>query len=155
MMHYVRLIQLAVTDSVSHPITLGCCHLKSHIDSDVVDDFPSIPYPVDRASQVLPAFQDGRPVHSLRVANRSIRVPGSVGNYLEQLAQNARSASLSQPVVPPPSSDGDSDWSFLTPSIQGSSQPSNSVSDLNSNISLAEDWENHPLLQSTQGTTQQ
>ena len=100
----------------------------------------------------MPAFQDVRPVHSLRVAHRSIRVPGSVGNYLEQLAQNARSASLSQPVVPPPPSDGDSDWSFLTPSIQGSSQPSNSVSDLNSNISLAEDWENHPLLQSTQGT---
>ena len=72
--------------------TLGCCHLKSHIDSDVVDDFPSALYPVDHASQVLPAFQDGRPVHSLRVAHRSIRVPGSVGNYFEQLAQNARSA---------------------------------------------------------------
>ena len=117
-----------------------------------MDDFPSIPYPVDRASQVLPAFQDVRPVHSLRVAHRSIRVPGSVGNYLEQLAQNARSASLAQPVVPPSSFDGDSDWSFLTPSIQGSSQLPN---DLDSNISLAEDWENHPLLQSTQGTTQQ
>ena len=52
-------------------------------------------------------------------------------------------------------SDDDSDWSFLTPSVQGNSQPSHSVSDLNSNISLAEDWENHPLLQSTQGTTQQ
>ena len=109
MMHYVRLIQLAVTDSASHAITLGCCHLKSHIDSDVIDDFPSIPYPVDRASQVLPACQDGRPVHSLRVAHRSIRVPGSVGNYLEQLAQNARSASLVQPVVPPSSPDNDSD----------------------------------------------
>ena len=48
-----------------------------------------------------------------------------------------------------------SDWSFLTPSVQGNSQPSHSVSDLNSNISLAEDWENHPLLHSTQGTTQQ
>ena len=34
-------------------------------------------------------------------------------------------------------------------------QPSHSVSDLNSNISLAEDWEHHPLLQSTQGTTLQ
>ena len=53
-----------------------------------------------------------------------------------------------------PSDDG-SDWSFLTPSVQGNSQPSHSVSDRNSNISLAEDWENHPLLQSTQGTTQQ
>ena len=154
MMHYVRLIQLAVTDSASHAITLGCCHLKSHIDSDVIDDFPSIPYPVDRASQVLPAFQDGRPVHSLRVAHRSIRVPGSVGNYLEQLAQNARNASLVTHDVPEPPSDDGSDWSFLTPSVQGNSQPSHSVSDLNSNISLAEDWENHPLLQSTQGTTQ-
>ena len=91
-------------------------------------------------------------VHSLRVSHRSIRVPGSVGNYLEQLAKNSRSASLVQPVVPPSSPDSDSDWSFLTPSKQGSSQPSNSGSDLNSNISLAEDWENHPLLQSTQGT---
>ena len=107
---------------------------------------------MDRASQVLPAFQDGRPVHSLRVTHRSIRVPGSVGNYLEQLAQNARSASLAQPVIPPSPPDSDSDWSFLTPSIQGSSQLPN---DLDSNISLAEDWENHPLLQSTQGTTQQ
>ena len=134
MMHYVRLIQLAVTDSASHAITLGCCHLKSHIDSDVIDDFPSIPYPVDRASQVLPAFQDGRPVHSLRVAHRSIRVPGSVGNYLEQLAQNARTASLAPHVVPEPPSDDGSDWSFLTPSVQGNSQPSHSVSDLNSVI---------------------
>jgi hypothetical protein len=154
MMHYVRLIQLAVTDSASHAITLGCCHLKSYIDSDVVDDFPSIPYPVDRASKVLPAFQDGRPVHSLRVAHRSIRVPGSVGNYLEQLAQNARTASLAPHVVPEPPSDDGSDWSFLTPSVRETSQPSHSVSDLNSNISLADDWENHPLLQSTQGTTQ-
>ena len=88
----------------------------------------------------------------LRAAHRSIRVPGSVGNYLEQLAQNARSASLAQPVIPPSPPDSDSDWSFLTPSIQGSSQLPN---DLDSNISLAEDWENHPLLQSTQGTTQQ
>ena len=71
------------------------------------------------------------------------------------MAQHARSASLAQPVVPPPPSDGDSDWSFLTPSTQGSSQPSNSVSDFNSNISLVEDWENHPLVQSTQDTTQQ
>ena len=87
--------------------------------------------------------------HSLRVAHWSIRVPGSVGNYFEQLAQNARSASLAQPVVPPTSSDGDSDWSFLTPSAQGSSRLSNGF------ISLVADWENHHLLQSTQGTTQQ
>ena len=71
------------------------------------------------------------------------------------MAQNARNASLAPHVVPEPPSDDDSDWSFLTPSVQGNSQPSHSVSDLNSNISLAEDWENHPLLQSTQGTTQQ
>ena len=88
----------------------------------MIDDFPSIPYPVDKASQVLPAFQDGRPVHSLRVAHRSIRVPGSVGNYLEQLAQNARSASLVQPVVPQSSDNGDSDWSFQPPSSSGSSR---------------------------------
>ena len=152
MMHYIRLIQLAVTDSASHAITLGCCHLKSHIDSDVVDDFPSIPYPVDRASQVLPAFRDGRPVHSLRVAHRSIRVPGSVGNYLEQLAQNARSASLVQPVVPPSSEYGGSVWSFQPPSASGTSQLSNGFTDVDIESSLPTDWEKHPLLQSTQGT---
>ena len=70
------------------------------------------------------------------------------------MAQNDRCASLVQPVVPPPSSDGDSDWSFLTPSIQASPRLSNGFSDLNSNISLPEDWETHPLLQSTQDTTQ-
>ena len=71
------------------------------------------------------------------------------------MAHNARNASLAPHVVPEPPSDDGSDWSFLTPSVQGNSQPSHSVSDLNSDISLAEDWENHPLLQSTQGTTQQ
>ena len=101
------------------------------------------------------AFQDGRLVHSLRVAHRSIRVPGSVGNYLEQLAQNARNASLATHDVPEPPSDDGSDWSFLTPSVRETSQPSHSVSDRNSNISLVEDWEHHPLLQSTQGTAQQ
>jgi hypothetical protein len=146
---------LVVTDSASHAIALECCHLKSHIDSDLVDDFPSAPYPVLHASQVLPVFQDGRPVHSLRVAHRGIRVPGSVGNYLGQLAQNARNASLLQPVVPSSSDNGASDWSFQPPSASGSSRLSNGFSDLDSDFSLPADWEKHPLLQSTQGTTQQ
>ena len=118
----------------------------------MVDDFPSAPYPVDRASQVLHAFQDGRPVHSLRVAHRSIRVPGSVGNYFEQLAQNARSASLVQPVVPPSSEYGGSVWSFQPPSALGTSRLSNGFTDVDIESSLPTDWEKHPLLQSTQGT---
>ena len=110
---------------------------------------------MDTASRVLPSFQDGRPVHSLRVAHRGIRVPGSVGNYLQQLARNARNTSLAQQAAPQSSSDGDSAWSFLTPSAPGSSRLSNGLSDLDSDNSLVADWENHHLLESTQGTTQQ
>ena len=57
--------------------------------------------------------------------------------------------------MPQSSSNGNSAWSFITPSASGSSRLSNGFSDLDSDISLAADWENHHLLESTQGTTQQ
>ena len=71
------------------------------------------------------------------------------------MAQNAWSASLVQPVVPQSSDNGDSDWSFQPPSASGSSRLSNGFTDLDSESSLPTDWGKYPLLQSTQGTTQQ
>ena len=77
------------------------------------------------------------------------------------MARNARKASLAQHAVPHSLSDDVSVWSFQTPflsnlsSAPGNSRLSNGLSDLDSDISLAADWENHHLLQSTQGTTQQ
>ena len=56
--------------------------------------------------------------------------------------------------MPQSSSNGNSAWSFITPSASGSSRLSNGFSDLDSDISLAADWKNHHLPQSTQGTTQ-
>ena len=47
MMHYIRLTQLPLTDSASHAITIGCCHIRSQIQSYVLDYLPLAPYPVD------------------------------------------------------------------------------------------------------------
>ena len=111
-------------------------------------------------SRVLPAFQDGRPVHSLWFAHRSIRVPGSVDNYLEQLARNARAASSAQQVAPQlPFDNGSVRSSHALSQSSYSLSPAqsrllNGSNDSDSEASVVENWENHHLLESTQGTTQ-
>ena len=123
----------------------------------MISPFPPAPYPVDNASRVLSSFQDG---HSLRVAHRGIRVPGSVGNYLEQLARNARAASLAQQVAPQlPFDNGSVRCSRALSQSSYSLSPAqsrllNGSNDSDSEASVVENWENHHLLEPTQGTTQ-